>query len=285
MAAEFHGFDGQWLDRRGRFLLDRADAHLRHEDVRSRAFAATLLRDAAAIAFMQDDPAYGRKLLAQAGDHFLRLGLPYGMLLSALADGDIGGGAHLNFMLRVALATAAGQASPSEREDVGPLFAAALHQPEQLLALEATAALMETRFPIIGEGRRMERMLWPFREHPVGPAGVPVAAFMRLIDLGRGLKQPQADAPGNVQLDILTLFAQRGRQLASAAADSHHWRLLLSPAALLDFDMVALFAIWWAHDRQPESMVPNLGDRPLPMMTMPLEVARALRFPDELNPV
>lgn len=277
MAAEFQGFESDWLDQRIRFLLDRAGAHLEKEDIRSRACAATLIKDAAAIAFLQDDPDRGRTLLGQAGAHFLKLGLPHGMLLITLADAGEGRDDALDFMMRAATGIAEAEGQVPDHGEIGPLFASALHQPEQLLALEASAAIAEPTSPAIGGMRRVREMLRPFRAHPVGSSGVPVSTYMRLMDLGRGRVEEDVETPGNIQLDVLTIFAQRGRQLASAAADSHHWRLLLSPAALIDLDLVALFTVWWVHGRQPDAMVPNLGDRLPPMMMMPFDVARLLR--------
>jgi hypothetical protein len=284
MAAAFQGFEFEWLEQRLRFLLDRAAAHLekganlKKEDIRLRACAATLFKDAAAIAFLLDDAQRGRELLGQAGRHFLKLGLPHGMLLMTLADAGEQRDVALDLMIRAA--TAKGQAdeqAPNPGE-FGPLFARALHQPEQLLALEASVAIAEAKSPATEEAWRMREMLRPFRAHPVSSSGISVSTYMRLLDLGRGRGEREADAPGNAQLDMTTLFTQRWRQLASAAADDHHWRLLLSPAALIDIDLVALFSVWRAHGREPEAMAPNLGERLPPMMMMPFRVARLLRF-------
>jgi hypothetical protein len=75
---------------------------------------------------------------------------------------------------------------------------------------------------------------------------------------------------------MMTLFARRGRQLASAYEDRYHWRLLLSPAALLDFELVALFAIWSVHGRSLDEMMPQMGGRLPPMMMLPVTVAQTL---------
>jgi hypothetical protein len=127
----------------------------------------------------------------------------------------------------------------------------------------------------------MARALHPYREHPVGPSGIPVSTYMRLMNAVRKGAPQDFLTRGSVQLDKAILFSQRAQQLASASADEHHWRLLLSPAALLDFDLVALFSVWLAHGRSPRAMVPDLGDRLPPMTMLPMEVAETLQRPKE----
>lgn len=272
----FDIFESEWLDRRVEFLLSRADAHLRKDDIRSIACAATLLQDAAAIGFMRDDTESGRAHLDIAGEHFLRLGLPRGVLLMMLASEGERGGDALAPMLKAA--TAALDMPSSARREMGPLFASALHQPEQLMALEASAALADAAGASISRAEeRMRGVLHPYRSHPVGPTGIALGAFIRLMDFGQGSEFENLEAFGNPRLDMMSVLARRGRQLASASEDRHHWRLLLSPAALLDFDLVALFAIWWAHGRSPRDMMPELGSELPPMMMLPVQVAQTLR--------
>ena len=275
MAGGIDGFESDWLDRRIEFLLDRAKAHLENGDTRSRACAATLYRDAAAIAFMRSDRQSGRDHLYEAGLHFLELGLPHGVLLMMLSSEGQKGTNPLTLMFRAA--TAEGDRRAAAREELGPLFASALHQPEQLLALEVAAAMAEAANTL--DSRReagVRNLLHPYRAHSAGASGLSVAAFMRLMDFGQGDEFENLESSGNIQLDVMTLFARRGRQLASAYEDRYHWRLLLSPAALLDFDLVALFAIWWAHGRSPKKEMPDLGSSLPPMMFLPMEVAQIL---------
>lgn len=275
MDGEFAGFESKWLDRRVEFLVDRANAHAAKKDVRARACAGTLLRDAAAIAFMRGDVQAGREHLGRAGEHFLALGLPHGVLLAMLASNGEQGVDPLALMLKAATEERGSRASVSRQ--LGPLFATALHQPEQLIALEASAAMAEAA----GEGmppsdERMRGMFHPYRTHPVGMSGVTVAAFLRLMDFARSTDFGDLEAYGNPRLDMVTLFARRGRQLVSAFEDQHHWRLLLSPAALLDFDLIALFAIFWSNGHQPHDMIANMAAELPPMTMVPVKVAETL---------
>jgi len=280
MADGLQGFENDWLDRRVGFLLDRADAHLAKQDDRSRACAATLFTDAAAIGFMRKDQASAQKHLHEAGSHFLGLGLPHGALLLLLATQGSEGRENLRLMLRGA--TARGKEGDSIRAEMGPLFTQAVHRPEQLLSLAISAAMAEAGDGYDDPGERQSQdeglrgLLHTYRSHPVGASGLPVAAFLRLLEFGQGVEAPNLEASGNVQMDAMTLLTRRSRQLASAYEDHHHWRLLLSPAALLDFDLVALFAIWWAHGHSPRAEMPNPGPRQPPMLMLPVDVARGL---------
>src|SRR5258707_701292 len=80
-------FDQGRLERRRAFLEIRAKAHLTDEADRSwhHAAAATLLRDAAAVAFIAGDIDGGRHLLRQSGNLFFGLGLAGGLQLLFIA--------------------------------------------------------------------------------------------------------------------------------------------------------------------------------------------------------
>lgn len=275
MASEPIGSESEWLDRRMGFLLDRARVHEKEEGVLARACAGTLLRDAAAIAFMRKDPRSGRAHLDRAGKHFRALGLPHGVLLTMLASDGRPDVESLQRMLRAALQKPGSESRAGP--DMGPLFASALHQPEQLIALQCAMAMAEATGGFEGQMEELMRgRLHPYRSHPIGMSRVSVGAFMRLLDFGRGVETADLETFGNQRLDMMTLFARRGRQLASAYEDNYHWRLLLSPAALVDFDLVGLFAVWSAHGRSIGEMMPQMGERLPPMMMLPVTVAQSL---------
>jgi hypothetical protein len=83
-AALSAEFDPDRLLRQQEFLLDRAAAHDRHDGDRQvwhRACAATLRRDAAAIAILRNDRITATRLFAESGDAFAELGMFVGYSL------------------------------------------------------------------------------------------------------------------------------------------------------------------------------------------------------------
>src|SRR5438093_6603859 len=77
-------FDPERLLRQQGFLVDRATVHTRHEgdpQLWHRACAATLRRDAAAIALLRGDGIAATQLFAEAGSDFAELGMFVGFSL------------------------------------------------------------------------------------------------------------------------------------------------------------------------------------------------------------
>jgi len=80
-------FNHERLQRRRAFLKSRAGAHLAADTNRRwhLASAATLSRDAAAVALLLDDTSDARDLLTESGDLFMELGFAGGLQLLYLA--------------------------------------------------------------------------------------------------------------------------------------------------------------------------------------------------------
>ncbi|MBB4838660.1 hypothetical protein HNP52_001729 [Sphingomonas kyeonggiensis] len=230
---ETYGFEPEFLERRISFLTSRARAHqeLGRGEPRTQGYAATLLRDAAAVALIAGDVEKARGLFGQAGAMFEALGIPHGHLLRLLA-GEEGGEALAKARFDAGWALHRGQAADQAEIQLPP----ALQVPVQRLALiQALSFDKEQNGLELAASLRERDALVP---QPAGPSGLPISVYLRLLDRlegteGWGYEDPHPD-------DLSRLIAHRLEQVEAMQADRFHWDRLLSPAALLDISTVVL---------------------------------------------
>ncbi|CAM2141375.1 conserved protein of unknown function [Pararobbsia alpina] len=313
------GFDPGKLRNRRRFLLSRARAHLSAPvGVRERAFAATLLRDAAYMRLLMaraQDAAAAR--LASVGDRYLTLGVFGGAVLLALAGRSDDLYRHDRRM--------AGLASPqNERIDpqsVGPypFLSSSLASPVQHLAILQTRWLARSRRASTRDGssdtgrwygrhefvefdlqndsgeyaapigrdngsRDSPPFGWavetmgggspsPRQRHVVlEPSGLTVAEYCQIA---QALVERDHDRIDLIAQGFQTMVNTRRQRLIEAMEDTHHWPMMLRPAALVDIDAVVLIALYLNADLPP-GLYPYLSDDSEPALHAPLYVAQLM---------
>lgn len=236
--------DHERLLRRQRFLESRAKAHLHSDGDRRwrRTAAATLLRDAAAVALLLDDFNGARKLLRESGDQFLLVGLFGGLQLLFLAgtldnkDDDIGQRINIfshEFFQREG--SARGQLLTKRQFDDESF------RPPQLLRAYQALAGRRSDDPERANLRRTIRgILTVDASMPVGMARTPAAIYLSMFDYvaDRGAEEP--NLPGGFSHIIPSLAQRRAELLSVARRDRFHWKAILRPAELIDFDLLAM---------------------------------------------
>ena len=239
------------LERRRVFLQRRARAHLMAEgNTRWHlSAAATLLRDAAAVALILDDFGSARSLLQESGDRFLELGLPGGLQLLYIAGSidKVKGGAE-GPVERFAMAFAE-HAQPRERSATAPEiefgFADYSFQPPQLLrAYQALAGRRANDDEQRTLRDTIRQTLNVNATMPVGPTRTTAASYLAAFDLLAKREHIEIEElPGGVEQFLTSLVQRRDELLAAARRDRFHWKALLRPAELVDFDLLALLLV------------------------------------------
>lgn len=274
--ADDLGLDPERLERRISFLIDRAVAHDEFTTDLHVACAATLRRDAGAIALLLGRIGEARTLFLAAGQQWADLGVFAGYFLMSLARLSSGvpwfesekGLADVERLLLSDQPAEKAQIEGDRRQ----FNAMSINSPRQLLNLFQAAS---------GERHRSERAsrlaslaagrLSPNAALQVGTTGVPLAVYLRLYDaLARGnLSRRDRDS-------LLALAIRREELILAAQNDRHHWRLLHKPFELIDFDLLALgnSAIEAGHDTEV-ALFDAIGERGL-AARLPFELARDL---------
>jgi len=280
-AVLSHEFDPERLLRRLTFLLDRAVAHEGHDDNKQlwhRACAATLRRDAAAIAVLRGDRVTATRFFAESGNAFAELGMFVGY--SLLEFSQRGSSVEWRrerpkidqYILRA-----------MNPEDVGshleswpqPFLRDSINSPRQfvhfLYALKAGHPPQES---YLQNGARS--ILQPAAEKPLGPTGIPLGAYVNLVEEVSEINTNVPRLLTSAREIWLSAILRRQEQLRAARADSWHWLRLLNPADVIDFDLmtIALLAVDRAGTAAPLEEV--MGERD-PVVALPLHAARLLR--------
>lgn len=258
-TVEELGLDSERLQRRIGFLESRATAHMEREidphdrprrDL-ERACAAGLWRDAAALALLLDDPKRARTFLRKAGVQWAELGLFAGYSLMALADRDpwwTERRADIDAVLQtLRLQTERPEESAERGRTRGdeleaqtlhrqPLIVASAGSTRQLLHLyQSLVAKRDTDPEVQATTALVRKRLEESPAAPVGPTGVPLDAYLDLLDAAS-----HGDVGGSVADSVSGLVMRRAEQLQAARRDEYHWRLALKPAELVDFDLLAI---------------------------------------------
>lgn len=274
------GLDEQRLGRRVGFLRDRAKAHLELGGARREmriACAGSLLRDAAATAILLEDYAQARKLLVQAGEYWTSIGLFSGYALMSMGQSKAWWSDRREELSTIGeeLADAArpqAERSRSDRRERPPMMAGSAGSTRQLLDLFQSIRSHADKDPDAASVMGMAReRLSEQSTAQVGSTESPVRSYVHLLD---------ASALGDFDAaarDTLTgIVLRRVEQLEAARADKHHWRLALAPAALVDFDLMAV-ATASADARNTVAEVAEHFAGRNRAVSLPLIAARGLR--------
>jgi hypothetical protein len=292
MIMDPDDFPPERLERRLDFLRGRAEAHLEGpsrsdgagQNMLSQACAATLYRDAACVALLLERPKEARALLHRSGSYFLKLGLPAGASLIALA-GEYGAESEL-YEHKDVIEGVRQQWNPREaqerRKGQRPMADQARSEPRQLLAMMQADWLTEER---LGSGASLDQI--PLRlalrrsgGHPAGATGLTIDSY---ADTADWLAAPSSDAgyiPARIAISMATMMATRAEYLRAAQKDRFHWRMLARPAELVDLDATILIYLAMDHLGRPKANLEAIVDQKredTPLLDAPVKIASALR--------
>lgn len=267
--------DDAMLRRRLHFLRERARAHdtliaTAPSGKRvnlHRACAATLRRDAAAVALLLGDIRKAKAELMAAGEDWLRLGLFYGAFLLRLGDNGAPSAQDMTGWIEEAVRDSDGR----ERGEgaARPFANQAARNPRQLLSVIQAGIGIDTTF---GSAQGIVREhLAAYKGLPLGATGVTLGRYIGLLD---ALRHGDLGSRGR---ETLTGLAIRRRELVEAAQqDAFHWRRLHQPAELVDFDLLALgLAARAGGPNVTKEALGIMGERGA-AASLPFELAREL---------
>ncbi|WP_332768706.1 hypothetical protein [Phenylobacterium sp.] len=282
LATEM-GWDEARLERRVGFLRDRAQAHLAQDDpgklTMAIACAGNLLREAAATAIMLQQFDAARDLLVEAGELWAKVGLFSGYAMIALGRPEAwweDRRSDLEDVMSVMVEAESSETAiqPRERHERAPMMVGSAGATRQLLHL------YQSLRPHIDQGgedisgfvsntARNRLMRAPTAQ--VGATEAPVQAYVHLFESSvRG----ELDRAAR---DTLTgIVLRRVEQLEAARADEFHWRMGLSAAALVDFDLLALLIASVDAQGTVDVLAEHFGDRG-DDVRLPLIAARGIR--------
>ena len=272
-------FDHERLRRRRHFLESRARAHVNAEGDRRwhHTAAATLLRDAAAVALLLDEFEGARELLRRSGNQLLQVGLSGGLQLLFIAgtiDGEEGEiGRRIDMFaheLSQKESPETGQRLPERQFDEESF------RPPQLLRTYQGLAGRRSDDAARASLRRMIRdMLTINASMPVGATRTPVAIYLAVFDYLANRETREANLPGGFSQIIRSLAQRRAELLSVARQDRYHWKALLRPAELIDLDLLAMFVA--ARRRgQNFNLVTSAFAKRDPLTALPVRLAIAL---------
>lgn len=280
-------FESERIQRQEIFLRDRAMAHDKIEDDKAiwhRACAATLTRDAAALAILRGDARMATRLLTDAGRRFSELGLFTGFSLLELSrhgQAREWRRGHEGLAERISAAMPSGEHVLHEERPREPFLDASAALPGQLLHLYyVLSGEQDLSKGELSMHQRIHAMLKQLPELPVGPTGIPVGGYVDLID---EISHMDSNIPrlSRRSRDIfLSAILRRHEQLDAARNDRRHWNMLLNPTDLLDLELTALSTM--VVDRIGSALMLEelVGERE-PMVMAPIRAAEMLRSHDQ----
>jgi hypothetical protein len=276
-------FDQDLLHRRRSFLETRAKAHLTIETDRQwhHAAAATLLRDAAAVAFIIGDNAGGRSLLQSSGDLFFRMGFAGGLQLlyiaHALDANDAGTLDRIENFHRAFNKHIENGHRDAESQDAKFQFSDDSFHPAQLLrAYQALTGWISEDDKWLTLRREMYDMLSVNATMPVGTARTPLAIYLQTYEqLARQEVQAAKEPSGMLKQVLNSLVQRREELLVAARRDRFHWKALLRPAELVDFDLLSLVLV--GVRRGHTRLITRAFSKRDAIIALPLTLAKALR--------
>lgn len=270
------------LSRRASFLIDRAKVHDdkaakagdRSLADRHIACAATLRRDAGAIALLIGNVEKAMDLFRSAGRLWAELGLYSGYFLLALAGDE--SNIDIGWIERSLDPRFDGE-PPREEDSTRRYRDRSAQSPRQLLSLiEGLGMAVESKH------RRLmllaRKRLRPSDGVLVGTSNLPIASYLRLFDELRGGETSQS-----LHDSLLAITIQRQELIAAAQADEYHWRLTQRPAELIDFDLVALGIAAVNGGPIVQSELRAALERANAASRLPFDLAMELRQPPSLR--
>jgi hypothetical protein len=195
--------------------LKSADLAENHERRHAHtAISASCFRRAAAHAILLDDRESSKKLFAQAGQIYIQLGMPYGLMMLSLSD------IHLPEAPGVAVAFFETFQSRRLRDS----HWLAQQGAYLLLFLASNARWNRKQGPnISGMIEEMSPELQASRSTAIGILGLPVGVYLNLAKALRGSEVPQ------IEEALFPFLSAYNTAVTQASSDSHHWRRMSIP--------------------------------------------------------
>ncbi len=275
--------DEEFLSRKVGFLVSRADAHdSKSKDDstnRHRLCSATLTRDAGAIAAYLRDTQAASRYLRRAGKSFADAGHFSGF--SLLETCGVGLGCNwlrehygqeqpVRQILR-ALEEKADEKGPHTLAHRGADLFKSWSSTQQLLSLYHVSRASND----LDESGLLRERLSEVRTSSVGDFGISLWEYFDLVDVAATPGREQR-LDGKADEAFYEIMRSRSRALRIAQEDSWHWNRILSPAALIDMNLLALSTMMLrrsgsteAFDRIAEPFVERQ-----PLVSLPMSLAR-----------
>lgn len=222
--------DPEWFDRRRQFCEARIKAWSRPDRPAPRAgVVAGLQKELAAIALLQGDVETARLRLAQTGELLLAETSAQGLVYLGLAGIDRVSDDPLARTIIELAARLDEPKRPDERRIKGTQY----YAPLQWLAVVQAEALTDKHD---ARASGLVERLRPQGSIPL-PNGLPLGLYLDLL-APREKASALGDSPWE---DFGTVMSWRRRGLRIARENTYHWRTILDPVSLVDFDLIALF--------------------------------------------
>lgn len=246
------------------------------------AASATLFRDAAAVAFILGDIAGGRSLLRQSGNLLFNLGFAGGLQLLYIAGTlDEDDNEALNLIRRFDSAFSE-RHRRIERERVPSETASSFNNdsfrsPQLLRTYQALAGRRSDDEEWFSLRHAIHEALSINAEMPVGAARTPLATYLRIFDLfARREEQMVPFALNEIKQTLNSLVQRREELLMAARRDRFHWKAMLRPAELIDFDLLALLVAGLRRGKRSRLIATAFAARD-PITALPRTLAQALK--------
>lgn len=284
--AEVLHLDPKLLVRRLRFLSARAKWHeqlvanaVREEvgslDMHS-ACAATLRRDAGAIALILGQVDEARREFRRAGSYWLNLGFYEGLLLLRL--GRVETSTRDNFLSSIPGWIGRSLEHIREPTEHEPRFAsAALRSPRQLVSL--IQAGNDSGSILASLNVQALQRLQIYRGYPLGVTQTPVARYLELLE---GVRREKLSADHFKTLVGMSI--RRSELISAAQEDNYHWRMALKPNDLIDIDILAIGLAALEHGEGFFAHVRSFASRWGSTAQLPFDLAEVLGLPPKPEP-
>lgn len=258
--------DPHILEARLRFLSARIDWHLkRGTSAMHRACAATLQRDAGAIALILGRVDDAQLRFVAAADLRFQLGFYDGLQLLQF------GGPSLRsqpaFERDLAWVERSLLDADRKHEDVPPLAAAASQSPRQLVSVLQAADFLD----IGGAAGLAAERLQVYAAYPLGVTQISVGAYLKLYFQ---LREGHLDSGRRT---LIAMSSRREELIKAAQLDRFHWRLAQKPGDLIDFDILSLGLTALEHDEHVFEQAREIAAEFGPTGAIPFDAARLLR--------
>jgi hypothetical protein len=239
-----------------KFLLSRATVHDEDESDEKRLHrlcAATLRRDAAALAIILGKFDDARTLLLLAGSQFLAEQSFYGLALLSLVKTSL---PWEQLSQRTRILSRRFFREQKVSEEFEPESRADVSRMEGVAALQALSVLPE-RDP--SKEELWQQLIAEFKVSPVRTGASELRTpfyFGALESLASGSKFISGD---QLDSDVSALLRIRESELQAAQSDKYNWSMLLNPSDVVGFDMMFIGLSALRRGQSLDSIVKRFG--------------------------